>query len=160
MIAELTIREAQVEDVVRIIELGREFLLKGPYKDQIRDNPDQVVKLIKYLFENQQAARILIGEEEAKIQGVFCFVIYPHYFSGELCANELIWYVDPEHRGRLSMELLWAAEKMAHELGAIRMQLTAPTPKVGEIYERCKYKMVEVGYQALLESRVNHKCPQ
>lgn len=133
--------------------MGHRFLLEGPYRDQITDNPEQVDKLIDWLF-TQEAARILVYEDSGQIEGVLCFVIFPHYFSGERCANELIWYVEPGHRGKGSLELLWAAEKMAYEMGAIRMQLTAPTPEVGEIYKRCKYALVEVGYQALLTDRV------
>jgi hypothetical protein len=64
--------------------------------------------------------------------------------------------VETAYRGRASIELLWAAERAAQEMGAVRMQLTAPTPEVGRIYEHCKYHMVEVGYQADLADRVRH----
>jgi len=149
------IREATPADSARIIEMGRSFLLNGPYRDQLTDNPAQVQKLIDWLFANEQA-KILVYETEGRVEGVLCFILYPHYFSGELCANEMIWYVGPEHRGRASLELLWAAEKMAYEMGAIRMQLTAPTEQVGEIYKHLHYSLVEVGYQARLADRVRH----
>lgn len=147
------IREASPSDAPRIIEMGRKFLHEGPYRDQLEDNPEQVHKLIDWLF-TQPAAKILVYEDEWEVQGVLCFVLFPHYFSGELCANELIWYVEEGHRGKGSLELLWAAETLAYQMGAVRMQLTAPTPEVGEIYKRCKYALVEVGYQAKLCERV------
>ncbi len=159
MIAQTVVRLATPLDKDRIIEMGRTFLLTGPYRDEITDNPEQVNRIVDWLFA-QPAARILVYEDDDRVEGVLCFIIFPHYFSGELCANEMIWYVSPDHRGRGSLELLWAAEKMAYDMGAVRMQLTAPTPEVGEIYKRCKYKLVEVGYQARLADRVKHECLQ
>lgn len=147
------IRLAEETDFERITELGRKYLLEGPYKDQLTDNPEAVERFFFWLFK-QENARIIVFEEDG-VQGVFAFFIYPHYYGGELCANELIWCVDENHRGRGSMELLWAAESMAYDMGAVRMQLTAPTREVGLIYEKCKgYKLVEVGYQALMSDRV------
>lgn len=150
------IRLATTEDFPRIIELGRKYLLEGPYRGQITDNPEAVERFIYWLAQ-QDNAQILVFEEDDLVQGVLAFFIYPHYFGGELCANEMIWCVEKEHRGRGSMELLWAAERMAYDMGAIRMQLTAPTREIGALYEHCKgYKLVEVGYQCLLKDRV--KC--
>ena len=150
------IRLAQTEDFPRIIELGRKYLLEGPYRGQITDNPETVERFIYWLAQ-QDNARILVFEEDDRVHGVLAFFIYPHYFGGELCANEMIWCVEKEHRGKGSMELLWEAERMAYDMGAIRMQLTAPTREIGQLYEHCKgYKLVEVGYQCLLSDRV--KC--
>lgn len=148
------IRLAEESDFPRIIELGRKYLLEGPYKGQITDNPEAVERFI-YWLSHQDNARILVFEEDDLVEGVFCFFMYPHYFGGELCANEMIWCVDKAHRGRGSMELLWAAERMAYDMGAVRMQLTAPTKEIGQLYEHCKgYSLVEVGYQAKLSERV------
>lgn len=152
------IRLAEETDFPRIIELGRKYLLEGPYKGQIADNPESVERFI-YWLSHQDNARILVLEEEG-VQGVLAFFVYPHYFGGELCANEMIWCVEKEHRGKGSMELLWAAERMAYDMGAIRMQLTAPTKEIGQLYEHCKgYSLVEVGYQCLLSDRVKI-CPR
>jgi len=154
----MEIRLAKKADIPRITELGRKYLLLGPYREQITDNPEAVERFTYWLF-HQENARILIYEEDEQVQGLLAFLIYPHYYGGELCASELIWCVDENYRGRGSMELLWAAEKMAYDMGAVRMQLTAPTQNVGLLYERCKYKLVEIGYQAMLKDRVR-TCQQ
>jgi len=150
----MTIRDARPADAGRIIEMGRTFLLNGPYCEQLEDVPEQFYRFVEALFVNP-SAKILVYEDNG-VHGVFAFVLVPHYLSGEQIATELIWYVEPEHRGKASLELLWAAERMAYEMGAKRMQLTAPTESVGEIYKRCKYTLVEVGYQAKLSDRVKH----
>lgn len=150
----VVIREAAETDIPRIVEMGRRFLLEGPYRDQLKDNPAKAAEMA-YQVLQKSGAKILVSlNEELFVTGVFAFVVFPHYFSGELTAGELIWYVEPDHRGRASMELLWAAERMAADLGAERMQLTAPSTEVGELYRRLKYSQIEVSYQAKLSDRV------
>jgi len=153
---DLTVRLADKADFPRIIELGRKYLLEGPYKQQIADNPEHDERFIDWLYA-QDAARIIVADINERVEGVFAFLVYPHYYGGALCASELIWCVDKDHRGRASMELLWAAEKLAYEMSAVYMQLTAPTREVGMLYEHIKgYSLVEVGYQAKLADRMRH----
>lgn len=147
------IRIAEKSDIPRIVELGSLSLVNGPYRGIIGDVPKVTEQLASYTIEN---GRVVVWDEDGTIRGLLAFLIFPHYFTGELTANEIIWYVEEGYRGRASLELLWAAEKAAHDLGAVRMQLTAPTPEVGKIYEHCHYKMVEIGYQADLAERVRH----
>lgn len=150
-----TIRMASIADRERLLEMGRKFLAEGPYRQHLKDNPERAGKLISTLLESE-AARVLVYEENGTVEGVLCFILFDHYFSGEMTAGELIWYVEPEFRGKASLELLWAAEKMAYESGATHMQLTSPDEHAGKIYERIKYAPVETTYQARLEARVKH----
>lgn len=158
--SDLTIRDADEQDINRVVELGRRDLLEGPYKNQLADNPDYGAALMKELL-SKPGMRILVAEEDQLVVGVFAFYLFPHYFSGEMTAGQVIWYVEPKHRGRASMELLWAAEKAAFDMGAIRMQVTSPTDKVevaGLIYKRLKYKPIETTYQVKLSDRMR-PCP-
>ena len=41
---------------------------------------------------------MLSENDSGKITGLFAFVMYPQIFTGELTANELMWYVEPESR--------------------------------------------------------------
>jgi GNAT superfamily N-acetyltransferase len=147
---EEAIREATLLDVPRIVELGRKFLADGPYKDQV-DNPEQAMRFACSLVDNPKAA-VLVAEQAARVVGVLAFIIYPHYFTGQLTANEMIWYIEPEARkGGIGMRLMWAGERLAKAMGAIRMQFTAPTAEVGKLYERfCGYHQIEVGYEKVL----------
>lgn len=147
------IRFATKADIPRIVELGSQSLVDGPYRNIIGDVPTVTAKLADYVIDN---GRVVLWEQQGQVHGLLGFIVLPHYFTGELTANEIIWYVEKEYRGRASLELLWAAEKAAFEMKAVRMQLTAPNQEVGKIYEFCKYKMIEVGYQADLADRVRH----
>jgi N-acetylglutamate synthase-like GNAT family acetyltransferase len=142
------IREAKSEDIPRIQEMGSRSLREGPYKDLVGDNPEQTGKLA---LEVMQKGIILVAEEDGKLTGVLAFIIFPHYFSGELTAGELIWYVEPEYRKSFTaLALLRAAERMARGFAAKRMQFTAPTVEVGAAYQALGYQPVEVSFQKAL----------
>jgi len=140
------IREAQESDIPRIVEMGSRSLKEGPYKDQVGDNPDITKQLAWDVI--SQKGRVLIALEDGKIIGLLAFILFPHYFSSELTAGELMWYVLPEYRKSFTaIALLRAAERMARELGAKRMQFTAPTDEVASAYARLGYSQIEVSFQ-------------
>ena len=144
------IREATPHDAARIVEMGRKFFLSGPYRAQLEDKPERFLGFTSALIANP-SAKVLVAEDvNGFVVGVLAILLSPHYLSGELVGVELIWYVEPEHRGQVSLELFWAAEKLAKEMGAVRMQFTAPNEQVGAIYKRLHYTQLEVGYQRSL----------
>lgn len=144
------IRDAQPDDIPRIVEMGRRFLLEGPYKDQLADNPGEAAKFATNVMAHKDG-HILVADKDGKPIGVIAFIVMPHWFSGETTATEMIWYVEPEHRpGGIGMRLLWEAEKQALDLGAASMGMTAPTEAVGDVYKRFGYRKVEVAYQKRL----------
>jgi hypothetical protein len=144
----MTVRLATVEDIEKIVEMGRHFLMASPYKQFLQDKPEAAALFALSILQSM-AGRILVSEGDKGVNGVFAFIMAPHYLSGEMTAMELIWYVEPEARaGGISLKLLAEAEKMARELGVKRMQLTAPSEEVGNLYRYCGgYKKMEVTYQ-------------
>lgn len=145
------IREATEKDIPRIVELGSRSLADGPYKDLLADKPEVTTDLAVRLL-NLKTAQILVADE-GQIVGIFAFVVFPHYFSGETVAGEVIWYViDEARKTNIPLELLWAAEKKAFELGAKKMQLTAPTDEIARMYGMLRgYVKVETAFQRSLE---------
>lgn len=142
------IREANEADIPRITEMGSRSLREGPYKDLVADKPEQTGKLA---LDVMQKGFILVSEEDDKLTGLLAFIVFSHYFSGELTAGEVMWYVEPEYRQSFTgLCLLRAAERMARKFGAKFMQFTAPTAEVGNAYEALKYHQVEVTFQKAL----------
>lgn len=148
------IREARSEDVERIVEMGSRSLKEGPYHAMLADRPDITRALARRLIE-QPNARILVAIDQDKTVGVFAFIVFPHYYSGEDVAGEMIWYVEPEARtSGFALELLWAAEKFASSLGAKKMQLTAPTDELAAAYQKLRgYAKVETAFQRDISCR-------
>lgn len=139
------IRLATIADIDRIVELGSRSLVDGPYAGE-KDNPEQTRKLAEKVI--LEIGRVLLWEENGVITGFLAFIIYDHYFTAEKMAQELVWYCIPESRaGGSGLKLMWAAERMAKELGAVKFQFTAPNEIVGDIYKRFGYTQLEVAYQ-------------
>jgi len=144
------IRDAERADIPRIIEMGRKFLLEGPYKDIIEDHPEVPTALAYRLLEMPNA-KVLVLVDTGRVEGFIGIVVLPHFYSGRTTAHEMIWYVTPEIRKTFgAICLLRAAQRSAKEMGAEYMQCTAPLPEIGRMYEMCGYSQVEVAYQKRL----------
>ena len=140
------IRIATKADVPRIVELGSLSLMNGPYKDIIKDTPQRSATLAMQVIEGNNG-KVFLFEEDGQVHGLLGFVIYPHYFTGELTANEIMWYVEPQYRkGGSALQLLWTAETEAKKMGAKYMGFTAPTADVAAIYARFGYKQIEISF--------------
>jgi GNAT superfamily N-acetyltransferase len=142
------IREAVEADIPRIVEMGSRSIMEGPYREQLDDKPEVTQALARNVV-TMPNAKVLVCEQDGKVCGLLAFIVFPHYFSGEITAGELIWYVEPEARaGGDAIRLLGEAEKLAKSLGAKRFQMTAPTKEIGALYARCGgYKEIETTYQ-------------
>ena len=148
------IRAATTEDIPRIVELGSRSLKDGPYKEMLKDTPEQSAKLALDVIGGANGKILLYETDGGKVAGLLGFVIFPHYFTQEPTATEVMWYVEPEERKEGgAIKLLWEAEKQAQQMGATRMGFTAPNTDVAKLYERFGYKQVEVTFMKEL------KCP-
>lgn len=146
------IRAAIPSDVHRIVQLGSRSLQDGPYAGMLKDTPERSAEYALQVINGANGKVLLYENEQGKVSGLLGFIIFPHYFTQEQTATEIIWYVEPEERkGGGAMHLLWEAEKQAKAMGATRMGFTAPDSKIGELYERFGYKKVEVTYMKELQ---------
>ena len=80
----------------------------------------------------------LVLEMDGGLRGIFAATIHQHFFSLELCAQELVWWVDPSYRGRGAVKMLadyeaWARSKGCH---AINMVGLGGDPATTRLYER------------------------
>ncbi len=141
------IRVATLTDIPRIVELGSRSLVDGPYKNIIKDIPEQTTKLATQIIENKNGIILLYENDSKKVVGLLGFLIFAHPFTAEPTATEIVLYVEPKERvGGAGLKLMWEAEKQAKAMGATYMGFTAPTDEVGALYARFGYRRVEVTY--------------
>ena len=141
------IRTATEADVPEIVKLGSRSLQDGPYAGMLKDTPEQSAKLALSVIQAQGGRVLLYETDSGKVAGLLGFFIFPHYFTQEPTATEIMWYVLPEDRNDgAGLKLLWEAEKQAKAMGATRMGFTAPNADVVKLYERFGYKQVEVSF--------------
>jgi len=145
------IRLATSADVPRIVELGSQSLVDGPYAGVIADNRQKTYELALQLIHG--GGKILLWEEHSndgeppRVTGMFGMLVVAHPFSGVVTADELTWYVLPEARkSGAGIQLLWKAEELARELGCRDFQVSAPDERIGAIYERFGFKKIETKY--------------
>lgn len=90
------------------------------------------------------------GPTKAKrtLVGMLAIVMVPHPLSGKTFAEEIAWWVEPEHRkGLIGPKMLRLAEEWATRNGANMVKMVAPAAtSVGMFYERSGYKAVETAY--------------
>lgn len=80
--------------------------------------------------------------------GMLGIIVGPHPMTGEKYAEEVAWWVEPEHRGgKLGRLLFDAAERFAMTAGCVVLKMTAPTDSPAAlVYRRRGYVAVETAY--------------
>lgn len=95
--------------------------------------------------------RILGLRVHGVVVGAFGFTIMADLNTTLVNAQELFWFVSPEHRrGRLAFRLLEAYEETARRLGAHSVMiahLESTNQDLGRFYERRGYSKVETNYR-------------
>ncbi len=142
------IREAIEADIPRLVDMGIGFL-RLYYADKLPENREQMKKTVTELMGNPNG-HVLVAENGHGIEGMFVFVVFPHFFSGELIAGELVWWIEPEARGRSGLALLREAESISRKMGAKKMQAGAPSERTATLYKRLGFQEVETTYQRSL----------
>lgn len=142
------IRAATTDDAARLHEMGQRFVAETAYRDIIAVDPERLAATIAHLLDNPNGA-VLVSDEGGALTGMIAVLAYDHPFSGERTAFEVVWWVEPEARGA-GVRLLKAAERWARDQGIRKMQMVAPNPRVGALYERLGYSPVEMSFQRSL----------
>lgn len=141
-------REAVAADLPRIVELGSHFLDQTGYRALLAANPEQMARTAAS-FVNDPEKVILLAERDERIIGMLLALVYDHPLSSERIGSELVWWVEPDARG-CGLHLLRQAERWAKAHGAGVMQMVAPTPAVGRLYQSRDYVPVEQLWQRAL----------
>ena len=139
------IREATIEDIPALVEMGMRFAQSEAYKHILRDNPVQFESMARMLITSESSV-MLVLEKNGHVEGMIGMLCTPHFLSGDMFAGEVCWWINPEHRGN-GVRLMKSAEDWSREHGATSIQMVAPNERVGRLYERLGYKLTEMSYQ-------------
>ena len=138
------IRKAALSDIPKIIEMGRRFYEASGYKDITEFDPESLEQTLR-----NSGAIILVAEKESVV-GMAGALVYPFYFNSKhLTAQEMFWWVDPEHRGIGSLlfdALLEEVKKSgAKSLSMIALENLNPE-RVGEFYKSRGFRPSDRSY--------------
>jgi hypothetical protein len=108
----LIVRKATVNDLSQVIELGKEFAdISKPYhRLSIDDN--KIENFSKLVINNDNFISLVL-EDGLEIKGIFTAQITKTFFSDDIIAQELVWYV--RQKTIEGLRLLFEFEKQCEE---------------------------------------------
>lgn len=151
-----TIRPATMDDVPAIVSMAQRFYPDSPYPAIYGDMPEEQAAglAIIAMYGMAEAGIVpgvmLVAEHDGVLVGMLCCHIDPATFTPAVIAAELVWWVEPEHRGGMTaVRLLRAGEKEARARGAsvFNMSALATSPdEAHEILQRMGYAPTHTVY--------------
>ena len=116
------------EDIPIIYEMCLKFIDESPYREYPRDE-HKILSLIASFLSNQKERICILGISNGIPIGIIAGSLSQALFSQQQVASEVMWWVDPEHRGktRAALELLGAFEHWAKLVGASFIQMQSLT---------------------------------
>ena len=142
----MTIREATLDDQEVILELAYEFITTTVIGRVTGCTTEALCALLAAVH---RIGVIYLAQDGHHYLGMIAVVALPHPFNGQTFAEEVAWFVRPEHRdGTAGPRLLQAAKEWArqHNCWCLKMGAPADQPQVGTFYERQGFEAVETAY--------------
>lgn len=146
----MSIRLATNQDVPRIKELCTRFYENSPYKE-IPMEVEKQGELITHLMSSDDGLILCLWKND-QIIGILAATVTEILFSYAKIAAEIVWWIEPEHRGsKDSISLVSAFEHWAEEVvRADIIQMVALEDEnvetVSRFYKRKGYTPVERGF--------------
>jgi GNAT superfamily N-acetyltransferase len=139
------------DDYVHIKRMCLNFADASPYKD-ITVDPEKMEELISDILEGDGTKSIIVlGLVDDTPVGMVAAAASEMLLNREFIAQEIIYWIEPEHRGgKLALELMKAYEFWALKVGCTYTQMslveTDQALKVARLYERKGYTPIERGF--------------
>lgn len=113
------IRAATIEDIPRLVELGKEFYLETFLPEIFLFDVESVVETLASFIQQPEKCVVLVSESEGIITGGICGIVVPNYWNKHIkTAQQVIWFVSRQYRNIMSLRLLSEYEKAVRKLGA------------------------------------------
>lgn len=144
----MNIRSAVMADLSALLEMGKRFFEASGYADIARYDAQSFATTLIKAMESEDSV-ILVAKKDKPV-GMAGALVYPFYFDfNHRTAQELFWWVDPEHRGigsQLFDAMIEAVRmKGAQSLSMIALEALEPE-KVGAFYMKRGFRPSERSY--------------
>ena len=133
------IREATKEDIPRLLVMCRKFFAASEYADITKLDEDAMTSTLCGVIDNEQTC-LLVPDD---LTGMVAGIVYPFYFSTDVCAQELFWWSEGGH-GRALLEAFeaWAKSRGANAVTMICLDRLG-RDRVESIYKKAGYRASE-----------------
>jgi GNAT superfamily N-acetyltransferase len=137
------VRRASLLDTDGVLALTTRFVQRSPHAQFVCYDPEVAREALLGMLDR---GAVFVLESGERILGAIAGVLSPLWFSRDVVAVELGWWVDADARGhgeQLRREFEhWAREQGAEAVCMSDVVLDDATP-AGTLYERAGYAMVE-----------------
>lgn len=140
------IEKATDDDIGRIRMMGLRFLSTNPFGSPVA--PD-IARLDQAIAVCLATGTILLAKLPTwKTVGMLALYTLPHPLTGERTAEEIAWWVEPEHRvERIGVKLLRSGKDWARQVGVSCLRMNAPAGSTaGKLLEREGFTPVETAH--------------
>lgn len=145
------IRPATLADVASCVDVGERFHAQSGFADFAPFDEETFAKTLTLLVTGHLPGGMFVVERDQQIVGIAAFVLFPSYFNGAaLAAQELFWFVEPEHRDGAGADLLMKMELAAQAAGAsifiMAALSTIKSEAMARVFRRRGYRALESTY--------------
>jgi hypothetical protein len=143
----MLIRNACLEDIPQLLELGQNFHHESRYAT-IPFCDEKVIDLLSHAINNMdQHFFFKVIEHDSSILGGLIGYLTPYYFSEAFSANDLAFFIRPGNRGTIAAAQLikefkiWSHQKGATEV-CIGVSSGIATDKTGKFLEALQFECI------------------
>lgn len=134
-----TLRLASLDDIPYLLDLAKTQYETSGW-DMIPVDYTKARQMFeKFVIEGQKEAMVLISHDKGKAVGVMAAYAFTPLFSNSKVAVEVLWYLEPEYRGRRGVDMKQAFEYWAKLIGAEFVQygvLSTSPDGLEKLYQR------------------------
>jgi GNAT superfamily N-acetyltransferase len=144
----MTTRAATLNDLPALLQMGRAFFDESGFGAETSLDAESLEKTLRYLIESGEGA-VFVAERTGAIVGCAGALRFPYYFNLACsAAQELFWWIAPEHRGSiLGVRLLQALERWARDSGCATLTMISlpalEDSPAAALYRRMGYRPSE-----------------
>lgn len=153
------IRPAIPEDIFRLRDMGQAFFIETGWNKHASFDVESYAHTIAALIEN---GVLLVAERDGNVVGMAAAGLAPAWWNKNvLTAQELFWYVEPDHRRGLGGQLMDALESAVTDLGVVLFSMSAEEglrgPALSRLYRQKGYFPMEALFWKRLD-QVGKEC--
>lgn len=145
----MIVRRASDADLPQLVELGAKFLGVSPFGRFLAATADELGVAVLQLLQNPKAVILVAADDGGRVGGMLIGLVTGSWFKpGAQIAAELVWWVEPEHRGspaavRLVREFEDWGRTHGARVGVLSDIVLEESRQAGELIARLGYQVVE-----------------
>lgn len=144
------IREATVEDIPRLLELGEQMHDESRFA-RLQFAPEKVEALLRVMLYDREQYCAFVAQHSDRVIGGLLGLCVERYFSHARVAQDLAIFIEPGKRGGVAaIGLIRAFRKWARERDAIDLEIAVNTGvqplRTGRLLQACGMEPIATLY--------------